>query len=69
MIIAVSIALAGVGIVGLSYASIDWYPAIKTNLDVPISIIGYIGFGILSILPIIINTKEAIRWRYLISES
>lgn len=69
LIIAVSIALATVGIVGLSYASIDWYPAIKTNLDAPISIIGYIGFGILAILPTIINTKEAIRWRYLISES
>lgn len=69
LVIAVSIALAAVGIVGLSYASIDWYPGIKTNLDAPISIIGYIGFGILAILPVMINTKEAIRWRYLISES
>lgn len=69
LIIAVCAAAATIGIVGLNAAAIEWYPMIEMKLFKPVSIMGYIGFGILAILPVIINTKEAIRWRYLRSAS
>ena len=69
LIIAVCAAAATIGIVGLNAAAIEWYPMIELKLFEPVSIMGYIGFGILAILPVIINTKEAIRWRYLRSAS
>ena len=59
--------LTTLGIVGLTKASISYYPAITAELSEPVSIIGYLGFSLLAILPVIINTKEAIRWRYLSS--
>lgn len=53
---------------GITTAHAEYYPAITMQLSDPLSIAGYIGFGILTTVPIIINTKEAIRWRYLRSE-
>ena len=60
---------AAVVIAGLSVTDINYYPAIQMRLDEPLGIIGCFGFAVLAILPIIINTKEAIRWRYLRSAS
>lgn len=65
LITAICAAATTIVVIGLNGADVVWYPSIKTTLFEPVSIIGYVGFGVLSILPIIINTKEAIRWRYL----
>lgn len=59
--------LAAGAIVGLNTSTISYYPQIDMDLASPLSIAGYICFAILTLLPIILNTKEAVRWRYLIS--
>lgn len=51
--------------VGIHAAPIDYYPSVTMDLSAPLSIAGYICCGLLSILPVIINTEEAIRWRCL----
>ena len=67
IVMAVCTALAAVGIIGVAAAEVGFYPMISMELTRPLSIAGYVGFGILALLPVIINTKEAIRWRFLIS--
>ena len=59
------LAFTGVGIAGIMSAKFSYYPAIHAELFSPLSVAGYIGYAILGVLPIIINTKEAIRWRTL----
>ena len=68
LVITICIILAAIGIVGLNAASVSYYPAIEVHLIEPVSIAGYFCFMLLTVLPILINTKEAIRWRYLRSE-
>jgi energy-coupling factor transport system permease protein len=65
LFILVTAALAALTIIGSTAAAFDFYPAITADLNAPLSIAGYIGYAFLCILPIIINTKEAIRWRCL----
>ena len=65
VLILILAAFAAVAIGGISTSSVTWYPAISMELCRPLSIAGYICFGILAILPVIINTKEAVRWRCL----
>ncbi len=64
---AVCVTLASAGIAGLSAADVSWYPALDLSLGGPLSIAGYCCFAILAALPMIINTEEEIRWRYLSS--
>ena len=65
ILVIVFIALTALGVIGIGAAKIVYYPAIGMDLTEPVSIAGYGGFAVLSILPVIINTKEAVRWRYL----
>ena len=62
-----TLALTCGGAAALVSASIDYYPAVDAALFSPLSVAGYIAYAILSVLPVIINTKEAIRWRRLLS--
>ena len=57
--------LTGLTIAGLYGSPISFYPTIEADLFTPAGIAGYTAYAVLSILPIIINTKEAIRWRFL----
>jgi len=57
--------LTAVSALGIHTAAIDYYPSVTMVLSSPLSIAGYICYGLVSILPVIINTKEAIRWRCL----
>ena len=57
--------LTAVSAPGIHNAPIDYYPSLAMDLFTPLSIAGYICYGLVSILPVIINTKEAIRWRCL----
>lgn len=68
LILAVVLALTGLGIAGLCTARIRYYPTISAQLFDPLSIAGYCAFGLLCILPLMINIKEAIKWRCSISK-
>lgn len=65
LLITVCLVLGTVGSAGLCTADVSWYPTTEMHLTEPLSIAGYCCFGVLAALPVIINTKEAIRWRYL----
>ena len=65
LLILLTIGLTVVTAFGIHAAPIDYYPIISMDLSAPLSIAGYLGYGLLSILPVIINTKEAIKWRCL----
>lgn len=62
-----ALALAGCGAAATVGAGIDYYPALQADLFSPLSVAGYIAYAILGVLPVIINTKEAIRWGRLTS--
>ena len=64
-LILLTAALTALTILGSTAASFDYYPAITAHLNAPLSAAGYLGCAILCTLPIIMNTKEAIRWRFL----
>ena len=68
ILILITAALTALTVGGITRSHVDYYPTITMQLGDPLSIAGYIGFGMLTLLPIILNTKEAIRWRYLRSE-
>ncbi len=68
ILILITAALTALAVVGITRSHVDYYPTITMQLGDPLSIAGCIGFGMLTLLPIILNTKEAIRWRYLRSE-
>ena len=65
ILLLLTLAFTGVGIAGIMSAKFSYYPAIPAELFSPLSVAGYIAYAILGVLPIIINTKEAIRWRTL----
>ena len=67
LIMLISIALGAAAVAGVAASSVRYYPNAVMELWSPLSIAGYLAFGILAFLPIIINTKETIRWRYLLS--
>lgn len=66
-IILFTLALTALSIAGITGAGFGYYPAIESDLFSPLSICGYIAYAILGVMPVIINTKEAIRWRILLS--
>ncbi len=61
-----SLILAAGAVYSFVKASFVFYPAVTLRFDIPI-LLGYIGFFILSMLPVIINTQEVLRWKYLTS--
>lgn len=65
LVTAICAAATAIAVIGLNSARVRWYPMIEMTLFDPVSVMGCLGFGILAVLPVIINTKEAIRWRYL----
>ena len=67
LLILLTLALAGCGTAAVIVTRFTYYPAIDARLFSPLSIAGYVGFAILGVLPVIINTKEAIKWRRLTS--
>ncbi len=49
-------------------AAFTFYPAMSGISLTPLSVAGYISYSFLSLLPCILEWKEDIRWRYLISK-
>lgn len=66
-LILLTLALTGAAAAGMLNSGITYYPVISAELFSPLSIIGYICYAALGLTPVIINTKEAIRWRSLTS--
>ena len=61
----VILTLTAAGFVGIYASAVSYYPRVAMSLYTPLSLAGYIACGLLSVLPVIINTEEAIRWRCL----
>lgn len=57
--------LSGFTIVGIIDIEFDFYPAIKMSELTMRGLIGYISYGGLVSLPIIIEVKEILKWKYL----
>ena len=68
LLILLILGLTTVTAFGVHAAAIDYYPSVAMDLSSPLSLAGYFCYGLVSILPVIINTKEAIKWRCLRSE-
>ncbi len=61
--------LTALSAVGVYYSKAVFYPALTMDLLNPWGITAAAGFTVLSVLPLIINGKEAIRWRLLLSKT
>ena len=62
------VVLSGFTIVGIKDIEFDFYPAIKMSELTITGVVGYISYGILVSLPIIIEVKESLKWKYLRSK-
>ena len=65
LFILLTLGLTSLTTVGLCASDFVFYPVIEARLFTPLSTAGCIAFAVLSVLPIIINTEEAIKWRFL----
>lgn len=67
IVILLTLALTGAIIAGMLNSGMTYYPVVTADLLSPLSVAGYICCTVLGLLPVIINTKEAIRWQSLTS--
>ena len=67
--IAVCATLSAVTAVGIVLSRTAYYPQLDMEIFTPWGITGGAAFALLSILPLIVNTKEALRWRCLLSKT
>ena len=67
--IALCAALTAVTVVGLNHTGAVYYPKMDFDLFTPWGIAGAAAFALLCMLPIIINTKEAVKWSLLRSKA
>lgn len=65
ILILLFLSLTALTAAGLITAHIDYYPDLDLILFSPLSVAGYLSYGVLTLTPIILNTKEAIRWHSL----
>lgn len=49
---------------GAGALEFDYYPVIKAAEFTPLSAVGYVSYGILCMLPAIIEAEEKIKWKY-----
>ena len=67
--IIVCILLTAVTAVGVWQSRSEYYPTLDMDLLSPWGAAGAAAFTVLSVLPLIINIKESIRWRSLLSKT
>ncbi len=65
MMLILSLLLAGVSFWAVSARGFTFYPAISSRAVTPLVGVGYGLYGLLALLPVIIDGKEALRWRIL----
>lgn len=68
LLLALSILLCGLTLFGTHGVDFVYYPAIIIPEITQRGFIGYLAYGILVILPAIIEAKEALKWKYLKSK-
>ena len=68
ILILLCLSLTAVTVVGVIFSQAVYYPEIEMSLFTPWGIAGAAAFALLSVLPLIWNTKEAVRWRSLRSK-
>lgn len=62
--------LFAVTVTSLHSGALDFtcYPSIEKADTVPLTVIGYIAYGLLVLLPVLIEVKEKLKWKYLQSK-
>lgn len=65
LLLVFTLLLTAVTFCGLTGRTFAYYPAITASPVTPRVLLGYIAYGLLTWLPIIINGKEALKWHIL----
>jgi len=65
LLTALSLLLGGVAIAAASARGFAYYPALAAAPVTALTMLGYAAYGLLAFLPLIIDGKETIRWRFL----
>ena len=67
ILLGISLLLAGVTLLASAMGAMDfvWYPAVQGPGASPLRWLGYAAYGGLCVLPLILEGKEALRWRSL----
>lgn len=60
-----SIFLAFASLMGIARNNFEYYPELSVISMSPIALTGYISFAVLSFIPLIIEIKENIKWKFL----
>lgn len=60
--------LTALTVIGVYHSSVVYYPSVQMELWNPWGIAGAAAFALLSILPLIMKGKEAVKWRILLSK-
>ena len=63
------ILLTAIAAVGAKLSEVNYYPMLSMDLLTPWGAAGAAAFTVLSVLPLMINVKEAVRWRILLSKT
>ena len=69
VLILLTLALTTLTATGIYFTPVSYYPELSFELFSPISVAGYSAYAVLCAIPIIINTKEAMKWRFLLSKT
>lgn len=65
LLFAASILLTALTLWGLADVTVAYYPAFRTSPMTARALIGYISYGLLTLLPALITGKEALKWHCL----
>lgn len=64
----ISLVLSAATAIGMGFGAIafEYYPAVKAAPVTTVSILTYAAYGLLALLPTIIEAEERLKWRYLL---
>ena len=68
VMLCVSLVLAAVSLWGLAAVTVTYYPTVNLSGDITRGTVGYLAYGILTVLPLLIEGKETIKWNCLRSK-
>lgn len=70
LLLILTILCSALTLIGMAMGTLDFifYPTLKFGNLTPLGIAAYTAYGLLSVLPIILETEERLRWKYLQSK-
>ena len=70
LLLILTILCSALTLVGMAMGTLDFifYPTLKFGNLTPLGIAAYSAYGLLSVLPIILETEERLKWKYLQSK-